>query len=259
MQLILASLLFAASARADVTPPPPGGDWRAACQARLERLVVGDRDDDPISFDGARVAVAPNEVKLTAELIGNGPVELTVVARPGVEPKVDYTDGKFHVVRRAGGRGAFLTAAKPLAIAVHRELVGAADACVREPSAAAANGPIAPGRYKLDGAVVDDGCAGRIVLAAQHLDVFPDRVVADVVNRTYARQDGGAQLVASGEFGSPSPGSCPGPNVVERWTLAGAGDRIDGMLESSWRLAPACKRTCTVRFHVQGRRVGPRR
>jgi hypothetical protein len=259
MRLILASLLVAASARADVTPPPPGGDWRAACQAHLDRLVVGDRDDDPVSFDGARVTVGPSQVKLTAELIGNGPVELTVVARPGVEPKIDYSDGKFHVVRRASGRGAFLTAAKPLAIEAHRELVGAADACVREPAAAAEKGPVAPGRYRLDGAVVEDGCGGRIVLAAQHLDVFPDRVVADVVNRTYPRQDGAVQLVASGEFGSPGPGTCPGSNLAERWTLTASGEHLDGTLESSWRLAPECKRTCTVRFHVQGRRVGARR
>jgi hypothetical protein len=133
--------------------------------------------------------------------------------------------------------------------------MAAVDACLRDPAPIAAGGPVAPGKYRLDGAVVDDGCAGRIVLAAQNLYVYPDRVVADVVDRTYARQDGGAPLVASGDFGSEGAGTCSGPNVSERWTLTGTPGGLEGVLESTWRLAPECRRTCTVRFHVRGRRV----
>jgi hypothetical protein len=113
---------------------------------------------------------------------------------------------------------------------------------------------------RVEGAVESDGCRGRITLAARHLDVFADRVVADVVDRTYPRQDDGGQLVgASGQFGAPGPGTCPGANLWERWTLRASGDRIDGTLDSSWRLAPECRRTCLVRFHVRGQRVAPGR
>lgn len=255
MRGALALVLLAHAARADVTPPPPGGDWRAACQARLDRLIVGDRDDDSVSFDGARVQVGPHEVRLTAELIGSGPIELRVIARPGADPKVDFQDGKLHVMRRAGARGGWITAEHALSVQADRELTEAVEACIRSPAPAAVAGPVAPGRYRLDGAVTADGCGGRIVLAAQNLDVFPDRVFADVVNRTYPRADGGGRLVASGDFGSAGPGTCPGANVSERWTLTGDGDRIDGLLESTWRLAPECRRTCTVQFHVRGTRA----
>ncbi len=109
-------------------------------------------------------------------------------------------------------------------------------------------------RYRIEGAPEADGCGGRIVLAARHiqLDRARGRIFADVVNRTYTARVQGDRLLAEGSFRSAD--ACPG-GVREAWSLRWSTPRVlTGTLQSTWQLAPRCE-PCTVTFRLRAVRV----
>jgi len=114
------------------------------------------------------------------------------------------------------------------------------------------------GRYSLEGEAESDGCAGEIVLAAQHLavDAIEHTATADVVDRTYGVRVEDGALVAEGHFESST--LCAGTQLAETWRMTRGDDGVlSGALDSTWAAPPDCAETCTVRFALTATPIEP--